>query len=259
MVTLLVGILLRRWFPTVSVARKNDQLMGRRSVRRSTGYRKSRDAIRIICEGDVTEVCYIKGLLVDSHVSRDLIRILPSRHTDPVGLVKEAIEHKKKNKRKSKSGEEISIDRWWVVVDVERENNKKAIAEAIRLAVANGILIAFSDPCIEYWLILHFTYTTRTFEASQDAKDYLDSEYLPGYSDSGHRPDMQEMRSRLDEAMKNAQLLRTRHNSQGFESPMTDFDLLVRDINHIVEEEYRFFEDETYDLKKLSMYSLFSR
>jgi len=43
----------------------------------------------------------------------------------------------------------------WVVFDRD-ENTPQEVYAAFRLARQNGIRIAFSHPCFELWLLLHF-------------------------------------------------------------------------------------------------------
>lgn len=116
--------------------------------------------LHIYCEGE-TEESYLNAYKRFRKYSG--CETEPSHHTDPVGLVKEAI--------KAKEGSPFS-DFFWVAYDLEDvslENKRQAHDEAYRLAEANGINIALSAIGFEVWLLLHFTPTPKTYLNSDDA------------------------------------------------------------------------------------------
>jgi hypothetical protein len=116
----------------------------------------------IFCEGKKTEPYYIKGYINHFHSDKKRLLVVENANKNtPVQLVKEAIEHK----AKSNKG-----DVYWVVFD--RESVSKYSHElhlkARKTAKDNGIEIAFSNVCFEYWLLLHLEYSTASYESCDD-------------------------------------------------------------------------------------------
>lgn len=128
--------------------------------------------LHIYCEGE-TEESYLNAYKRFKKYSG--CEVEPSHHTDPVGLVKEAIKAKESSP---------SSDCFWVAYDLEDvslENKRQAHEEAYRLAEANGINIALSAISFEVWLLLHFTPTPKTYLNSDDAVCALRG-HLPNYA-----------------------------------------------------------------------------
>lgn len=108
--------------------------------------------LHIYCEGEKTEPNYIRSYLKDKFGDklRKVIDVADAKTNTPMQLVREAI-------RCKESGAHPPGDTYWVVYD--RESPAKypdsLHDEAYLLAKANGINIALSNVCFEYWLILH--------------------------------------------------------------------------------------------------------
>ena len=58
------------------------------------------------------------------------------------------------------------------------------LSRARKLADAKGIHIAISNPCFEFWYLLHFQYTTKFFKDYPAVKTALTA-YLPDYEKAG--------------------------------------------------------------------------
>lgn len=59
-------------------------------------------------------------------------------------------------------------DEIWVVIDVDRY--QEHLPEVARLCVDANFHLAVSNPCFEYWLLLHFRDPKRTYNSCNDAK-----------------------------------------------------------------------------------------
>ncbi len=118
---------------------------------RNAGIRHVHKAIFIFCEGGKTEPLYFTELLKQLKFPLNLasVEIVQSKHTDLVGLVNDAKEHR--NIKGCQS------DEYWIVADKDRYEKHH---QGFCTARANNIKIAFSSICFEYWLLLHFEYTT---------------------------------------------------------------------------------------------------
>ena len=117
---------------------------------------------KVFCEGEKTEPLYINGYINYFHSNnRKIILVEDTKYNTPVQLVDVAIEAKNKG---------IEGDIVWVVFD--RESTAKYPHElhlsARNKANANGIEIAFSNVCFEYWLLLHFSYSAAPYSSCDD-------------------------------------------------------------------------------------------
>ena len=131
----------------------------------------------ILCEGE-TEVRYFTDFLtLEKHRRKftaiDVKAYKPKNHS-PVGLVHKAKQHKKEAKDLKSNLEFV-----WVVFDRDgHENIPQAFDEA--RTCKPPVKIAFSVPCFEYYVLLHFERTTKSYTSCQElAKKVKD--YLPAY------------------------------------------------------------------------------
>ncbi len=135
-------------------ARRRDRV--RKPARREP-FREQKPMILIVCEGEVTEKEYLKGIEKKYHNSRVTIEIAPESGRDPLSLVKVARDRKKDVELKAqKQGDDnLAYDQVWCLHDIDDHPVDK-IAGAKDMARDNGIHLAVSNPCIELWLYLHF-------------------------------------------------------------------------------------------------------
>ncbi len=112
------------------------------------GTRKRRPIIYIICEGEETEIKYFKHFR-----SRNcLVEVTPmtSKYKAAEYLVQHAKNVIGQAEFRPKDGDEI-----WCVFDCD-DNSDESLRKAMELANKLGYGIAFSNPCFEYWYLLHF-------------------------------------------------------------------------------------------------------
>jgi hypothetical protein len=120
---------------------------------------------KMFCEGEKTEPLYIKGYINYFHSDkRSIIVVEDTNKNTPVQLVDVAINAKAQGNDK---------DVIWVVFDRESEvkYGHELHAEARQKALANGIQIAFSNVCFEFWILLHFRYTAGSYSSYDDLKN----------------------------------------------------------------------------------------
>ncbi len=97
----------------------------------------------IVCGGARTEKDYLNALRTDRRRSNISIKICIDERS-PLHVVKKAAD--------IRSADPDAFDEYWAVFDVDEFDVKSAIA----LAREKGIQLAISNPCFEYWLLLHF-------------------------------------------------------------------------------------------------------
>ena len=190
--------------------------------------RRVGSVLHIYCEGE-TEEAYLRAYRRFKGYS--CCEIERSHHTDPVGLVEEAI--------KAKEGAPAS-DVFWVAYDLEDVslgNKHQAHAEACRLALDNGIHVALSAISIEVWILLHFTSTPKKYLNSDGAVRAL-KKHLPNY-EKGSENVFNAIRHLIPEARKNAAILRRRWerdcpDEKPYDlNPSTSFHLLLDAIDQL--------------------------
>lgn len=113
------------------------------SGRRRPAFREQRTSILVVCGAEATEPAYFEGLKRARRNPAVTIKIKAKRG-DPEAVVKYAAGMRDRA--------EGTHDEVWCVVDVDEFDLDKAVAAARRLRVN----LAISNPCFEFWLLLHF-------------------------------------------------------------------------------------------------------
>jgi len=145
--------------------------------------RKSRNIpikskLYILAEGE-TEVEYFEQLCRFESIKRNFagieIDIYQPQNHSPLGIVQEA----KRRLHSQSKHTTLPSDTAWCIFDKDGHAN---IAQAFDEAHKHNIKIAFSSICFEFWIVLHFEYTTRPFLNCEDAKSFIfKGQYLPNY------------------------------------------------------------------------------
>lgn len=192
----------------MSARSRSGRSTGGSRLRRTTGTRIPRKTFRVYVEGTRTEPEYIDALKrlpeisANSNVGIEIIHKAPS----PLTLVTKAGEDRLRD--------DLDIDEYWCVFDVESPQPHPRLHEARRRAEENGIHLAVSNPSFELWLILHRSeqgryLTTADAERTRRALDGSRDKGLNGATYMLHRAD----------AVRRAQLLEVRHRKDGTEFP----------------------------------------
>ena len=183
---------------------------------RGTKTRKRKRLVLFAAEGhNKTERNYIKGLKQDFPDFE--FRMARDSSTDPLGMVRSLIKEKKELGFSDESG-----DLAFCFIDADCCKEKDAqIAEAEKEAKKNGIMIIFSNPCIELWYLCHFTANPKDFHTSQKMKSEL-AKFISGYTES--RDDIYRMlKPRINDAINNAKSLEERCLNRGYRMHTADF------------------------------------
>ncbi|MCR5081629.1 MAG: RloB family protein [Treponema sp.] len=128
-------------------------------------------AFLIACEGVCTEPNYIKNLVKIEKLNKNIaegttVIIAPHQHSDPCGVLTDLLSISDKE----------DFDECWIVIDRDAKefkgkgfggHTKENFDKAIKYASENNIKVAFSNPCFELWIVLHFEY--RDTECSRES------------------------------------------------------------------------------------------
>lgn len=141
------------------------------SLNRVSGTRPG-DRILIVCEGRKTERIYFESLRSTYRLSAVEVEVI-GLAAAPITVVNAALELRKEQARKARSGSGTSFDAVWCVFDTEIPHNNPSLPQAIDKAKANGLSLAISNPSFEYWYLLHFVFTDRAFYNSDEVCEEL--------------------------------------------------------------------------------------
>jgi hypothetical protein len=211
--------------------RRNEQPRHRarrdHDLRRRPPARQGRAIILIVCEGEETEYRYFEAMRRrQSLLSVNIEVVRSGRQSDQ--LVQHAVDLRR---RRAKEADALPYDEVWCVFDREAENEPDDFQASVNRADREGIRLAVSNPCFEYWYLLHYQATDRPFHNADEVCEALRSNNcLPGYRKN--QDDMfEQLEDRLDEAMERAEHLYERHSERAqdrFPNPSTLVQRLVR-------------------------------
>jgi len=151
--------------------------------KRREAFREPLKSILIVCEGEKTEPIYFNALKKRLRLIMVDVEIV-GEGAAPITVVDRAIElrrHRKYIAKKSLTKAEYEII--YCVVDVEAPTPHESLANAVSKAKHNKLEVILSNPCFEYWYILHFRKTSAPFSSSQNVKSALRREHS-AYSES---------------------------------------------------------------------------
>ncbi len=193
--------------------------------RKQHARRQRFDRVLIVCEGE-SEAAYLGELCRALRLPG--VRII-ARGAGPVAVWKRACEEFDRDQ---------DYDHVACVFDRDTHQDYSATLAEIRQHGAQGrigrrkaratrLMAVPSDPCFEYWLLLHFQATTATFTGPNEVISRLRRcEGMADYqkADAGVFGHLQ---PRLDTALANARQVRQATLESGADSPVTGFDELV--------------------------------
>lgn len=136
-------------------------------------YRKS---ILIVCEGQNTEPTYfrtlVKALRLDTTVEVHVIG--KTKHTDPSGLLEDAIQLEKKRQEDHLASIVLRpYEEIWLVFDTEWRGKHPNLKQAVNEITGKGYKVAISSPSFETWFLLHDRPTPPGCARCDDAVAHL--------------------------------------------------------------------------------------
>ena len=149
-----------------------------RSFQRPAHPRSVGRRIIIACEGSRTEPGYFDSIRESKGLSRKSIIIVPHVGTDPFTVVNSAVTARDEQRRRRDWGRK---DEAWAVFDGDEHKleNPENWNNAIQRASGQGIRLAVSNPCFEFWYLLHFQ-EHRSHLTRQKARELL-RHHVPDY------------------------------------------------------------------------------
>ncbi len=164
------------------VSRKHRRLVeyGRRKA-----FKEPRKSILIVCEGEKTEPIYFNALKKRLGMAIVDVEVV-GEGAAPITVINRAIELREDRKeiaKKMKSLTKAVYEVIYCVIDVEAPTPHESLARAVNKAESNNFEVVLSNPCFEYWYILHFRKKSAPFHTNDEVLSNLRQEY-PDYSKS---------------------------------------------------------------------------
>mgnify|MGYP000985469291 FL=1 len=186
--------------------------------------REPRPRLLIVCEGRRTEPNYFEGFRRENR--NIIIMICESPGKTPMQIVRYA-----KERADEMQIGKVAGDSAWCVFDVDECTDKdmrRAIENAGRM-----LRLAVSNPCFEFWFLLHYTYFDRRMDTCREVITEL-RRYIPSYEKSRDHFDL--LRPMTSTAVDNAEGLERGRRGMGLEpysrgaNPCTGVHHLVTEI-----------------------------
>jgi len=198
--------------------------------RRRSAFREPYDRVLIVTEGERTEPLYFGELVTRYRLNTANVRIVPSTMgSDPVSVVTAALEIRDAEVRQGEQYDQV-----YCVFDRDSHANFDA---ATQKAVREGIRIARSWPCFEYWLLLHYEFVRRPFVQTQSGSACDNCIAMLRRHISGYRKATPglfgRLEERVDQATAAARQALADVQTTGAENPSTEVHLLVGYLRQI--------------------------
>jgi len=132
-----------------------------------------RECILVVCEGAETEPNYLRSLR--SAISLGSLDVeIVGQGAEIVRVVDEAIRLREERATAAKESIQLApFDEVWCVVDTECRNDNPSWKRGVDRSTATGLNLAWSNPCFEFWLLLHFELIGRSFHGYARVRPFL--------------------------------------------------------------------------------------
>ena len=204
-----------------------------RRTRRPDHRRPLRRRLLVLTQGKVTEPAYLDRI---RQQYRHVVVVVKDCPKSPPQMLDVAMGERAKAAR----SREDRFDSTWVVFDAEERPDEVMLRTLRQKAAQQDILLAWSNPCFEVWLLLHLVFSQAPIVNADHAIRQLEA-LLPGYAKDQRAAErsMAALLPKLATALAHAQRLRDGHATRGageFPNPATDVDLLISEMTQGTDE-----------------------
>jgi hypothetical protein len=149
-------------------------------LQRRSPTRRPREFILVVCEGAETERNYFESLRTAIGMTKADVEIV-GVGGGIISVVEEAIQLRDERETAAEESNRLSpFDEVWCVVDTERRNDNPSWERGVDRIKATGLKLAWSNPCFEFWLLLHFELIGRIFDGYTALRPFL-RRHIRGY------------------------------------------------------------------------------
>ncbi len=196
-------------------------------LERKKAKRASYDKVLIVCEGEKTEPNYFNELINFYKLNTANVEIDGSCGSSPKSVFERALVLYDNESRKGDA-----FDRVYCVFDKDSHDTYDETLHKISIQnPKNTFYTAISVPCFEYWILLHFQYSTKPYQAvggssigNEVLKDLLT--IFPEYT-KGSKDIFEKLSYQLEFAKANAQRSLKNAKANHTDNPTTSIHDLV--------------------------------
>ncbi|TDJ86684.1 RloB domain-containing protein [Campylobacter volucris] len=177
--------------------------------------RQENEVILIVCEGKTTEKNYLNRLKDFFSLSNVSINIISGKDSDPLKIVKFAKEKSKEN----------SYDKIYCVFDKDTHSTFNKAKQKCEKYKFEAII---SNPCFEFWILLHFTCTTKPFGTNSPCDELINiclKKYIKDYTKNYNFTNI--IQQNLDTAIANTKKANKEAGKNNYVSSYTFMDKLA--------------------------------
>jgi hypothetical protein len=198
---------------------------GADKYKRKSPIREPFETVLIVCEGEKTEPRYFNGLRMAYGLTS--VVVTSARGSDPLSVVDHALDRMAKE----------DFDRAFAVFDRDSHANCNAAISKVAdsdLGRSNIFKAVVTEPCFEFWLLLHYGFTSAAFTrmGSNSPCDQViralrshDPDYAKGGADIYSK-----VAARTNDAITHARRLAAENAQTGSRNPATDVHELVEHL-----------------------------
>lgn len=196
------------------------------------------DRILIVCEGSKSEPNYFDALIKELKLNTANVVVDGDSDSSPRSVVA----HAKKVYQKDKkiNGDEQAFDKVYCVFDTDEHPTYAEASNTLKSAQPQNVFEAItSNPCFEFWILLHFEYTTRPI-ARQGERSPCDvtvgfvKKHLPDYK-KGEKSIYQQIRNHTNTAIEHAKRVKLTVDNDETDNPHTLVHELVEKLRNLSE------------------------
>lgn len=205
---------------------KKRKAKSNQELKRKEELKKDKPHVLIVCEGEKTEPQYFQEIVELHGITSAVVKIHGECDSAPISVVEEAVKLYDNSVRNG-----LEYDNVFCVFDRDEHTSyDQALIKIDQLKEANFKAIV-SNPCFEYWFILHYEFTTQPYSrqgnnsAAKLALNHLrkhDSDYQKKTKGSYLK-----LSGKTYVAIANAEKSRFEADKTGSVNPTTNVDELV--------------------------------
>ncbi|MBW4479725.1 MAG: RloB family protein [Tolypothrix brevis GSE-NOS-MK-07-07A] len=214
------------------VPRKSLRGKSSSELERRAGNKEPRKYLLIVVEGQETEYNYFCSIRSELRLRTTKLEVVSTSGGDPLVIVKKAYDLFQEKKQESKRGGEPEYDEVFCVFD--EDNKREKYKEALTKAKEYKFISITSIPCFEFWFLLHYCYTTSSFESCHNLIKRLEAEQKKeGFIkyDKSDTNLYEKLKPKLNDALTHAKRLENHHeNIDGCTNPSTKVHILVEKL-----------------------------
>ena len=175
--------------------------------------RRPKTTILIVGEGRKTEPSYFRGLYEEVLIRQNYkLTIKKGNGGTREQIVREAINH-----QAIAHSREEDYDQVWCVLDVEDAAKRPSAMSAAGTAQDQGIILCWSNPCFEIWLLSHFGRHCRPHTSPAEVEAELAKIWKANFRQPYEKKDdriYERLSDRTREAIDNAKWVRETHHKE---------------------------------------------